>query len=258
MRNALVLGAVVLAGVVSCSRRDAKMQPNPGQGYALETTGAVIERADPRKDQDDTTIGEVARRLAGQICERALRCHGSTADSDADMTSCMRVYGSLSVLEVASWQCSPAASRSRAKDCIASLNAEPCEMDMGTKPNLCPTSAACPDETTGLTSPGGAAARSSARASGVASFDRQAAAEAMAAVDTTECQNEEGPVGPSHITVTFAPDGGVLTSALDSGGTVVDLNGTAKGQCIVEKFRTARVPLFEGPPVMVGIEIPSY
>src|SRR4051794_35570788 len=46
-------------------------------------------------------------------------------------------------------------------------------------------------------------------------FDPGLAAASLSAVDVNGCRDASGPVGTSHITVTFAPDGGVLTSELD-------------------------------------------
>lgn len=253
MHNALALAGVglVLAITASCARNDTRMQPDPGRGYVLETTGAVIGRDDPQRNERDSTVGEVATRLASQICEREARCDRSAAAED----QCMRAYVSLTALEVATWQCSPAATRARAKQCIAALNAEPCEMDVGTKPELCAASDACPDTTAELLPTGAVLAKAAVLRNAVArDLDREAAATALAAVDMTPCHGLEGPSGPSHVLVVFAPDGGVLTSELDTGPESGGggLWGTPKGQCVVEQLRKARVPLFEGPPQTIG------
>lgn len=259
MRNALALAAVVLAIAASCSRPDPKMQPDPDKGYVLQTTGAVIGRDDPQRNEPDPTLGEVATRLAGQICERETRCHGNAVAPER----CMRTFTNLAALEVAKWPCSPAATRSRAKECTAALNAEPCELDISTKPELCPPSDACPDPNARLIPPGAVIAKvfeaREAVREGVAPFDYEAAVASLAAIDLRPCLRAEGPNGTAHITVTFAPDGGVLTSALDAGPPErngVDLTGTPRGQCIVERFRAARVPLFQGQPETIGVSIP--
>jgi len=257
MRNALALAGVVLAVGAACAQSSTRMQPEPGRGYTLQTTGAAIGRDDVTRNEPDPTLGEVAMRLASQICEREARCHGSAV---VPLEQCMRVFTRLTAVEVVSWSCSPAATRSRAKECTASLNAEPCELDISTKPGLCPPSDACPDTTAKLASPGAevAKARRSPGYGARPAFDYEAAVTVLGAIDLKPCLDAEGPSGTAHIIVTFAPDGGVLTSSLDHGpdGSAVDLDGTPRGQCVVEKFRKARVPTFDGDPQDVGVSIP--
>jgi len=192
----------------------------------------------------------------------------------------MTVFSQMAALEVVTWPCSPAAIRSRAKECLASLNAEPCEMNLATKPALCLPSPACPEPSASLV-PTGAVLAQEWPSTGAPTFDRGAAISALDAIDVRPCiskARQEGVVGsdlvdqttqpelqPSstpprtvaHISVTFAPDGGVLTSQLDRGidGSAVNLWGTAAGQCMVEQFRKARVPLFQGDPQRVGVSI---
>lgn len=254
MRNALALAGVALAITTACSHTDTKMQPDPGRGYTLETTGAVIGRDDPQRNEPDPTVGEVAIRLAGQICEREARCHGSAAPAE----QCMRAYGSLTALEVATWGCSAAATRSRAKECIAALNAEPCEMDMSTKPELCPPSDACPETTANLISPGAALAQTGPamrdlRASG---FDSAAAAKALASIDLSTCRDPLGSKGRGHVLVTFAPDGSVANAEVDQGASGAPLTaGSPLADCVLAKVRAVRIPAFTGAPVKVGKSI---
>jgi hypothetical protein len=184
----------------------------------------------------------------------------------------MRVFTQLAVLEVVTWPCSPAATRSRAKECLAALNAEPCQMDLATKPALCPPSPACPDAQANLV-PSGAVLAQGWRGAAPRSLDYDAAIAALDAISLKPCvakaidegiaegqqpdqpELRERPRIKAHIIVTFAPDGGVLTSMLDRGpdGSAVDLSGTAAGECIVERFRKARVPTFDGDPWNVGV-----
>ena len=268
------LVVVALLGIAACGR--GPKQPDPNDGYTLETTGAAVGMDVPQqRAEPDATVGEVATRLAGQICEREARCHGGGPVSD----QCMSVFSQIAALEVVTWPCSPAAIRSRAKECLASLNAEPCEMNLATKPALCLPSPACPEPRASLIPPGAVLAHEWPSAS-PPTFDRAAAISALDAVDLRPCLSKataEGvitgqqpdqivrpelnqPSAPrttAHISVTFAPDGGVLTSQLDRGpdGSAVNLWGTSAGQCFVERFRGARVPLFEGSPQRVGVSI---
>jgi len=268
------LVVVALVGIAACGR--GPKQPDPNEGYTLETTGAAVGLDVPhQRSEPDATVGEVATRLASQICEREARCHGGAVSDQ-----CMSVFSQVAALEVVTWPCSPAAIRSRAKECLASLNAEPCEMNLATKPALCLPSPACPESRATLIPPGAVLAQEWP-STAAPTFDRAAAIAALDAVDLRPCiskATEEGvirgqrpdefaPPEPkqladgakttAHISVTFAPDGAVLTSQLDRGpdGSAVNLWGTSAGQCLVEQFRGARVPLFQGEPQRVGVSI---
>jgi predicted Zn finger-like uncharacterized protein len=83
---------------------------------------------------------------------------------------------------------------------------------------------------------------------GSAPFDRGAAAGALGAVNVASCKRPDGPTGPGHVAVTFAPDGSVATAQVDQ----PPFAGTAVGGCVAGKFRGARVPAFSGGSVKVG------
>jgi predicted Zn finger-like uncharacterized protein len=79
-------------------------------------------------------------------------------------------------------------------------------------------------------------------------FDRGAASGALGGIDVQECKKPDGPTGPGHVNVTFAPDGSVASAVVDQG----PFPGTAVGGCVAGKFRGAHVPAFSGGPVKVG------
>jgi len=79
-------------------------------------------------------------------------------------------------------------------------------------------------------------------------FDRGAAAGALGGIDVQGCKQPDGPTGPGHVTVTFAPDGSVASAVVDQG----PFPGTPVGGCIAGKYRGARVPAFSGGPVKAG------
>lgn len=79
-------------------------------------------------------------------------------------------------------------------------------------------------------------------------FDRGAAAASLGSVNVRACKRGDGPVGSGHVTVTFTPDGSVVSAVVDSGA----FPGTAVGACVAGKFRGARVPPFADAPVRVG------
>ena len=81
-----------------------------------------------------------------------------------------------------------------------------------------------------------------------AQFDRGAASAALGGVDIQGCKKPDGPTGPGHVTVTFAPDGSVASAVVDQG----PYPSTAVGGCVAGKFRAAHVPAFGGAAVRVG------
>jgi predicted Zn finger-like uncharacterized protein len=92
---------------------------------------------------------------------------------------------------------------------------------------------------------GGAAAPSTGSS---APFDRGAASGALGGVNVASCKRPDGPTGPGHVQVTFAPDGSVSTANVDQ----PPYAGTAVGGCVAGKFRGARIPAFAGSSVKVG------
>ena len=79
-------------------------------------------------------------------------------------------------------------------------------------------------------------------------FDRGAAASALASVDLVKCKVSGGPRGSGHVSVTFAPAGSVSDVTVDGGPYVK----SPVGRCIVSAFQKAKVPAFTGDAVKVG------
>lgn len=86
-----------------------------------------------------------------------------------------------------------------------------------------------------------------AHAGGGAPFDRGAAASALGAVSVQSCKRPDGPTGSGHVKVTFAPDGSASAATVNG-----PFAGTDVGTCIEAKYRSARVPAFNGTPTNVG------
>jgi|GEM_PF-2784806 len=149
MRSALALAGTALVLTAACAQNfksDRDMQPNPGTGYTVYTTGAdLVGRDDPNAVEGrPAQIDDVAGRLASQICERESRCH-SGKRSAAD---CRQANLGRARTELHSWNCSPAATRARAEECLASIGAEPCELDFASRATLCASNAACGSDDT--------------------------------------------------------------------------------------------------------------
>lgn len=68
------------------------------------------------------------------------------------------------------------------------------------------------------------------------------------AVDLSSCATPGGPTGVGHLSMVFAPDGGVSSVHVDRSA----FEDTLVGICVAERFRGVRVPAFEGPAVPVG------
>jgi hypothetical protein len=84
-------------------------------------------------------------------------------------------------------------------------------------------------------------------------FDRNAAkaALAIAAANALECRYPGEVAGTGRVAITFAPAGRVQ-SALILGAP---FQATRTGSCIANAFRSASVPAFAGPPVLVTREV---
>jgi hypothetical protein len=143
MRHVLVVSSAVLALTAACAQHstDRDMQPNPGTGYTVTTTGAeIVGRDNPGAvEATPASIDDVATRMADQICDREVRCHaGKRSGGD-----CRRANLDRTKAELYSWRCSPAAMRARAERCLASVGAEPCELNLASRGSLCASNAAC-------------------------------------------------------------------------------------------------------------------
>jgi hypothetical protein len=79
------------------------------------------------------------------------------------------------------------------------------------------------------------------------SFDRAAAANALARVSVAHCA-VSGQVGSGHVTVTFSPTGRVSDVVVDDPA----FSGTPGGRCVQTSFFNAVAPAFAGAPVRVG------
>ena len=150
MRHALALPStalITLALAASCAETPSRgMQPDPGTGYTVQTTGAeIVGRDDPRSTNPTETSDEtIASRLAAQLCDREVRCHAAAGTAPArSADDCWRANLGRTRSELGAWRCSPAGARARAKDCLASIGNEPCEHDVGRASLLCASNVAC-------------------------------------------------------------------------------------------------------------------
>jgi hypothetical protein len=85
--------------------------------------------------------------------------------------------------------------------------------------------------------------------SGSAGFNAQAAKLAIDRIvpRLKACKQAGEPPGSATVTVTFAPTGRVSSAQV----TNTRYAGTRTGNCIVQRLREARVPVFSGAPVTV-------
>ncbi len=81
-----------------------------------------------------------------------------------------------------------------------------------------------------------------------AMFNKDAALNALKAVDLVKCKVSGGPRGEGHITVTYAPTGSASNAAVDRGPFVK----TPVERCIVAAYKKTSVPAFKGDAVSVG------
>jgi hypothetical protein len=157
MRHAHVIAFAfsATAVVMACSHDERDLQPSPGTGYVVETTGAVVAVDQPsRTNEPDQSLDQAAARLAGQICAREVLCH----DNPDAVERCMTGYLDRARRELGGWRCSPAASRSREKQCLATIRTEPCGVDFSIRGRLCRGNDECPDPNARMVAPGAALA----------------------------------------------------------------------------------------------------
>lgn len=93
---------------------------------------------------------------------------------------------------------------------------------------------------------GDAKPSSAGMASAAGSFDRKAAATALARVDLNSCGSSK--FGSGHASVTFAPDGSAKEVVVDGG----NFANTREESCILTMLNAVHVPPFQGAPVRVG------
>ena len=80
-------------------------------------------------------------------------------------------------------------------------------------------------------------------------FNREAAATALKAVDLVKCKVSGGPRGAGHVAVTFRGSGAADTVVVDRGPYIK----SPVERCIVAAYRKAQVPAFRGDSVTVGM-----
>jgi hypothetical protein len=83
---------------------------------------------------------------------------------------------------------------------------------------------------------------------GEVEFDRSVAATALTGIRVQACATPNGPHGPGHVKVTFAPSGIAIKAQVDDPAYA----GSAVGDCIAARYLDAKMPAFSGAPVTVG------
>jgi hypothetical protein len=84
--------------------------------------------------------------LASAVCEREALCGIVGAGGRwTDAAACINDLGPRILVDLRNWGCSPAATRARYKDCIASIREEPCTtiVDREERLSVCPGNIAC-------------------------------------------------------------------------------------------------------------------
>jgi hypothetical protein len=150
MRHALALALTAptaLALMASCAESSsAPMQPDPGTGYTVTTTGADVVGVDVPSSTNvlEPSNDMTAARLAAQICDREVRCHALPPSAPPrSAQACWRESLGRAKRELDAWRCSPAGARARAEACLAAIGNEPCEYDLARHASLCASNSAC-------------------------------------------------------------------------------------------------------------------
>jgi hypothetical protein len=115
-------------------------------------TGAPMQTSGPAVGEPELSrrIGALSERIAHEVCSRELRC-------GRESPACVEDVVAKAQGELATWNCSPAAARTRIEECLAGIESESCELDLSAPGHkICSANAACGANAT-LVSPGRAA-----------------------------------------------------------------------------------------------------
>jgi hypothetical protein len=77
-------------------------------------------------------------------------------------------------------------------------------------------------------------------------FDRGAAVSALSAVSLTHCLSPSTPNLSGAVILVFSPSGAVTSAKVEGPHA-----GAAAGACVAAAYSAARVPAFDGPPMVV-------
>jgi hypothetical protein len=100
------------------------------------TSSGTLTAADLGEPSNDA----LGARMAAELCEREARC-GRLRDT----SGCADAKRPRVRAELDQWRCSPAASRARAKECLAAIGEESCEAgDLTRRRFICGGNEACP------------------------------------------------------------------------------------------------------------------
>lgn len=142
MRAALLSFGVLAFALVACGRRG---------GQEATTTVTAAEVGPPPTPSEVATLrlGATSERIAREVCEHEARCE------HADLGGCFDVAFDRARSELMRWNCEPAATRARLKDCLAGIENQPCTVDLRTeRESLCPVNVECDDQPGRLIAPG--------------------------------------------------------------------------------------------------------
>ena len=135
---------VVLAASAACARHatvDPNRPLNRAQTSNVQTTAAeVMSTYDPRTEADRTGVNDLAQRMAAQICDREVRCHAAGSRTPEE---CRRANIDRSRTELEQWRCSPDTTAAHTERCLASIQAQPCDVDFDHLSALCPSELSC-------------------------------------------------------------------------------------------------------------------
>lgn len=124
-----------------------------GYGSSEATSTTTVTAA--RTQGDDRPFDE---RIAIALCSHEQACGRASSES------CLGGARQRVSTELGAWDCAPAESRASIEQCVASLRDESCSVDLSTRRNVCPLTAACrsastsSDDTSRRVSPGPALA----------------------------------------------------------------------------------------------------
>ncbi len=147
-RATLIIGILASGGAaIACG----------GGGTEARSSTTITSGPGVGEPELSRSASAMSERLAFQLCLHEAECGRSQNQQCVDDTT------AKARSELLSWRCDPASIRARAEECLASVRAESCSVDLTTRARVCPVNESCPNRTAQLRSPGPALAEAMAK-----------------------------------------------------------------------------------------------
>jgi len=102
------------------------------ENYNTTTSRTTVTAAEVRADQRTASD-----RIGEAICAHEVEC------GRPQQNVCLSGQSERAAAELGVWECAPGAYRTSTQECLASIRAESCNVDLVSRRNVCPLNSAC-------------------------------------------------------------------------------------------------------------------